>query len=364
MISNGAKAPILVEGKVPFVPFSGPFEVFDYIVSNYKESDLTVASDRAYVYFYLYRFKQVGTSIIRLVENRYDFTKKYLKENQSVDLAVEYGTCAYILSSYHNKPNYLDEARKFFGRMDYYFLMGRSGLILPKSLGFVLGLLTVSNADEIYERVTGAIRHETVEEDAFLLNYYMALKIKNVKFDSQDVMGRASRLLSRNMVSPIEKVPALLFVDKPENYFREVVGAFENPSFYYNLFNIHLDYQSSDFSSFQPTSVVNFLIVSKMLGWDKLALVPPSLLDNAEKMKDKRDPVVLEKEYVRKKTSHIVLSAGLIGLSIGAAITAAILAHGIVYRWISVATSVGLTVLLWVIDKHYFDLLSDIREKE
>ena len=58
--------------------------------------------------------------------------------------------------------------------------------ILPKQLGLVLGILTNSNKDEIYNTVIGNTKYESIDEEIFILNYYLGLKINQIEFDYND----------------------------------------------------------------------------------------------------------------------------------------------------------------------------------
>ena len=304
-----------------FIPFSGPFTIFDQIISNYGDSDL-IGLNQAYVYFYLYNCKKQGnTNIMRIINEKYQSAKDAIRENQSVDLALEYAIYAFIMSKYNNELRILNEARNYFSKKGYYLnIYGHSSRILPKQLGLVLGILTNSNKDEIYNTVIGNTKYESIDEEIFILNYYLGLKINQIEFDYNDAQRKGTMLINSNMVSALEKIPALIFVEKPELYFSEVIKAFTNPDFYYNLFNIHLDWNNSDFSLLQPISIINFLMVSNMLGWDKLELVEPKLLENAKKLKDKKDPVTFEKERLKRKNVNVVLISIVIGAIIASSI--------------------------------------------
>ena len=132
------------------IPFSGPFTVFDQVISSYNDSDL-VGLNQAYVYFYLYEFKQKSSTIMRSVKAKYQHVKEAINGNQSLDLAAEYAIYSFIISEYNNEFEILDKARSYFSKNRYYLnVYGHSGRILPKHLGFVLGLLTTSTSDDIY----------------------------------------------------------------------------------------------------------------------------------------------------------------------------------------------------------------------
>jgi hypothetical protein len=316
MISNNDKISSAINKAEPFIPFSGPFTVFDQVISSYNDSDL-VGLNQAYVYFYLYEFKQKSSTIMRSVKAKYQHVKEAINGNQSLDLAAEYAIYSFIIHKYNNESEILDEARNFFIKMGCYLnVYGHSGRILPKQLGFVLGLLTTSNSDDIYSTVIENANHDLINEQIFILNYYIGLKINHIEFDDSDAKRKGTMLINSTMVSALEKIPAFIFVEKPETYFNDIVKAFTNPDFYYNLFNIHLDWNNSDFSSFQPISIVNFLMVSRMLGWDKLELVEPNLLENAKKLKDKKEAIVLEKEYLKRKNVKVVLISIVMGAGI------------------------------------------------
>ncbi|MFG1391173.1 hypothetical protein [Acidiplasma aeolicum] len=355
---NNDKISISINNREPFIPFSGPFTVFDQIISSYKDYDL-IGLNQAYVYFYLYSFKQQGSTIIRSIEEKYQYVKDTINVNQSLDVAAEYAIYSFIISRYNNKFEILDEARNFFGKNGYYLnVCGHSGIILPKQLGFVLGLLTISNNDDIYNNVIKNANHESIDEEIFILNYYLALKINQIEFDEDDAKRKAAMLISSTRVSALEKIPALIFVEKPEEYFNEVVKAFTNPSFYYNLFNIHIDWNSSDFSSLQPISIVNFLMVSRMLGWDKLELVKPNLLENAKKLKDKKEAIVLEKGYIKRITNNLEVISGLLGAIISADIILYIFGK-ILYGAIGSIIISVISIILGLMDKKIFTINSD-----
>ena len=362
MISHNDKISTSIDKAEPFIPFSGPFTVFDQIISSYKDFDL-VGLNQAYVYFYLYKFKQQGNAIMRSVRAKYQHVKEAINGNQSLDLAAEYAIYSFIISKYDNESEILDEARNFFSKSRYYLnVYGHSGRILPKQLGFVLGLLTTSNSDYIYNTVIENANHDSINEQIFILNYYIGLKINQTEFDDGDAKRRGTMLINSTMISALEKIPAFVFVEKPESYFNDIIKAFTNPDFYYNLFNIHLDWNSSDFSTLQPISIVNFLIVSRMLGWDKLELVKPSLLENAKKLKDKKEAIVLEKEYVKRKTINLGVISGLLGAIISADIILYI--FGMILYWgiVSIMISV-MSVILWFMNKKIFTINPDKEEQ-
>ena len=350
MISNNDKISAAINKAEPFIPFSGPYTVFDQIISSYKDSDL-LGLDQAYVYFYLYKFKKQGNVIMRSVKAKFQHVEEAININQSLDLAAEYAIYSFIISEYNNEFEILDKARSYFSKNRYYLnVYGHSGRILPKHLGFVLGLLTTSTSDDIYNTVIGNVNHDLINEQIFILNYYIGLKINQIKFDYNDAQRRGTMLINSNMVSALEKIPALIFVEKPELYFNEVIKAFTNPDFYYNLFNIHLEWNSSDFSSFQPISIVNFLMVSNMLGWDKLELVEPKLLENAKKLKDKKDPVILEKEYLKRKNVKVVLISIVMGAVIALSVILNI-SNSPLYEKLAGIVVLIVGLIFWLVDK-------------
>lgn len=294
-----------------FVPFSGPFSLFDYVISNFSSYNLRDI-DKAYAYFYVYKFKNELPDR-NSMEKEYIISKEEVSTNPSIDISLKYGIYSFIKTNFENNNEIFAETVKNFKKMRFYLdIKGHSSYVLPENLAFVLGLLTsntslggVSN-DEIYKKVLNITSKENIDEIIFRLNYYLALMITGKKFDSNNAKLIGNKLVSSGNVSSLEKIVALPFIESPENYYSEIVTAFINPEFYYNLFNLSLEMENSDYVQMNPIKIVNFLMVSKLLNWDKLSIVNPGLLRQAEVLKNYKEPITLEKSYLNKKNRKII----------------------------------------------------------
>jgi hypothetical protein len=95
-----------------------------------------------------------------------------------------------------------------------------------------------------------------------------------------------------------------------------------------------------------------------MLGWDKLELVKPNLLENAKKLKDKKEAIVLEKGYIKRITNNLEVISGLLGAIISADIILYIFGK-ILYGAIGSIIISVISIILGLMDKKIFTINSD-----
>jgi hypothetical protein len=342
--------------------FSGPYSIFDYIITNSPSYSLTNLG-KAYSYFYLYKFKPKDFSGSRYaLDKEYDYLSEEIKVNPSIDIALQYGICSFINSSYNNDNTMLDEVRKHFRKNNYYLgIKGHSSYILTEEVGFVLGLLTLSKKDEIYNKVMENTNKDGDDEIIFRLNYYLALKIRDKDIDEKDARDKAENLIIRESVYHIEKIVALPFCDSPGTYYDKIVDSFITPEFYVNLFGgVSVDMEVNSYIKMQPVKIINFLMVSNLLGWNKLEQVKPELIKNMEKLKVYKDPIIFEKSQYKKKIVEKMIMSLFIGAFVVIFIFSLIMHFTIV---LSIFTG-GVSIILSVLDLFRLNLKNTLKVEE
>ena len=200
--------------------------------------------------------------------------------------------------------------------------------IWDDDLGFALGL-TVNLQDNFKDRITDTIIAKA--NPIFKLNFYFGMKVREYwdktdrnEIDSYDEAGKISTLVAQSReFSAVRRVPALCFLKNEgvrDQLSKEILMEITNTNFYSRIFGFTLSEEISSPSdyNFKPGSLFRILLAFRLLGWDNLTMVPPDLLIQANRLKEKNGSAIVEtkQDYIKRNVINIVIAAILGGSSV------------------------------------------------
>ena len=139
----------------------------------------------------------------------------------------------------------------------------------------------------------------------------------------EEAIKISSELALTQNFSVVRRAPALCFLkeDSVKNELtKEILSEAINTKFYSGLYGLTLseDTLSSPDYNFSPTSLFRILMVFRTLGWNNLAMVPPDLVSQAEKLKLKNgNAIVMTKQELKmNKLYFFIIGAAITGVSL------------------------------------------------
>lgn len=185
-------------------------------------------------------------------------------------------------------------------------------------LGFSLGL-TINFQGNFTERINSLIKNGN---QIFKLNFYFGKKIREmwdkVSIDAtsyKEAITISNQVFYSNEFSKVRKIPVLCFLNNIENkgqLTKEILGEITNTNFYSNLFGFIVSEDISDpsYYNFRSSLLFKLLVTFRLLGWDKLIMVPPNLVVQANKLQNlgKRASVMSSRFHIMELVIYSIIS--------------------------------------------------------
>ena len=281
------------------------FDVFSIVENIFLKVDLNslLPSDR--VLIELYKFKYFNYDLTH-VSGRISSIKETGTFKTSKG-AVEAYIYAYMLLRNNNLNKFSDlegPTGKFLDQLEEI-----DPDLWDDDLGFSLGL-TINFQGNFAKRIDSLIKNGN---QIFKLNFYFGKKTREmwdkVSIDTtsyNEAITISNQVFYSHEFSVVRKIPALCFLDNIENkgqLTKEILGEITNTNFYSHLFGFIVSEDNSDpsYYNFRSSLLFKLLVTFRLLGWDKLVMVPPNLLAQASKLQ-KLD----KKAIIMSSESHII----------------------------------------------------------
>lgn len=236
-----------------------------------------------------------------------NFLKEFLITTSDWKSTMAYILYGYIWETLNADQRYTLEAMEI-AKKDAFFLdiqqFGRR--IITPIIGFVYALVDdpprFESKREIFTRLNEGGSDLLIQ--LFKLNYYFSLCVIGDKFDKlPDEDKREAIELSKTIVlnrtlGAWDKIIAFPFLeDKGQSNFKDMFEQIVPTEWYYYIFTFRIDLNSAqaldEWRSISPLKLIRFLFASENLGWNNLSLVSPSVLNQANRLRDTPNSIII-----------------------------------------------------------------------
>ena len=284
--------------------FGKGFNVFNILENIFLKTDINSLQPSDKIWIELYRFKYDIDDLATEYIN--DLITSIIKTGtfKTYKGAVETYIYSYMLLCNKNINRFDDLevlTERFLEQIE-----NIDPVLWDDALGLVLGL-TINFQRKFETRINELIK---MGNQIFKLNFYFGKRIRemwdNVDMDTpsyKEAADISNLVFLSKEFSAGRKIPALCFLENieyKENLTKKVMAEIMKPDFYTNLFGFVVSEYPPDSSYYNYRSPLLFklLVTFRLLGWDKLVMVPPDLIEQAGKLrKINGKPIVMSQRY-------------------------------------------------------------------
>ena len=298
------------------------FDVFSVLENIFLKVDLNslLPSDRVLIELYKFKYYNYDPTNASHMISSITETGTY----KTFKGAVEAYVYAYMLLRNNNLNKFTDlevPTGKFIDQLEEI-----DPDLWDDDLGFSLGLI-INFQGNFAKRINSLIKNGN---QIFKLNFYFGKKTREmwdkVSIDTtsyNEAITISNQVFYSHEFSVARKIPALCFLNNIENkgqLTKEILGDITNTNFYSHLFgfivseDILLD---PSYYNFRSSLLFKLLVTFRLLGWDKLVMVPPNLLAQVNKLQklDKRAIIMSSRSHIIEIIIYSIMS-GLLASSV------------------------------------------------
>jgi len=275
------------ERRGELVSYHPLYSIFKEIVSD-SHARVYDQPDQAFLDFASYYLGQAKMYEKNYFMEKYEEAINYFNKNGYLDNLTAAIIYLYIEQEYNGPKNDLTGSliKKINEKHLLDFLLERSWF---KDYGFAfsLGLLyNISKDQSIYNfiRTLDNNLSDTTDDMKYFLLYFYYSRLISKDTISDEEKNKAE-MLSKMLLNSDPKskswlilIPALLFIDNPESYFKDIDESIVDSEFYYSAYTdtFHLDEENNLKFNFSPFHIMNVVLVFKRLNWDELLYISPA----------------------------------------------------------------------------------------
>jgi len=270
------------------------YSIFKEIVSDSHAGGYD-QPDQAFLDFASYYLGQAKMYKRNYFMEKYEELINYFNKNGNLDNLTAAIIYLYIEQGYNGPKNDLTGSliKKINEKRLLDFLLERS-LFKDYGFAFSLGLLYKISKDEsihnFIHTLDNNLSDTTDDMKYFLLYFYYSRLISEdiLKDEEKKKAETVSKMLldsDPKSKSWLILIPALLFIDNPEYYFKDINESIVDSEFYYSAYTgtFHFDEENNLKFNFSPFHIMNVVLVFKKLNWDKLLYISPAEKDEFKK---------------------------------------------------------------------------------
>jgi len=275
------------ERRGELVSYHPLYSIFKKIVSD-SNTRVYDQPDQAFLDFASYFLGQAKMYKRNYFMEKYEEAINYFNKNGYLDNLTAAIIYLYIEQEYNGPKNDLTGSliKKINEKHLLDFLLERS-LFKDYGFAFSLGLLyNISKDQSIYNFIRTLANNlsDTTDDMKYFLLYFYYSRLISEDALSDEEKNKAE-MLSKMLLNSDPKskswlilIPALLFIDNPAAYFKDIDASIVDPEFYYSAYTgiIRFDEENNLKFNISPIHIMNVILVFKRLNWDELLYISPA----------------------------------------------------------------------------------------
>lgn len=290
------------------------FDVFSILENIFLKVDLNslLPSDRVLIELYKFKYFNYDLTHVSGIISSIAETGTFKTSKGAVEAYIY----AYMLLRKNNLDKFTDlevSTGKFLDQLEEI-----DPDLWDDDLGFSLGL-TINFQGDFSERINSLIKNGN---QIFKLNFYFGKKTREmwdkVSMDPtsyDEAIAISNQVFYSHEFSIARKIPALCFLNNIENkgqLTKKILGEITNTNFYSHLFGFIVSEDISDpsYYNFRSSLLFKLLVTFRLLGWNKLVMVPPSLVSQADKLQKlgKRAIILSSESHIKEIMIYSIMS--------------------------------------------------------
>jgi len=285
------------ERRGELVSYHPLYSIFKKIVSD-SNTRVYDQPDQAFLDFASYFLGQAKMYKRNYFMEKYEEAINYFNKNGYLDNLTAAIIYLYIEQEYNGPKNDLTGSliKKINEKHLLDFLLERS-LFKDYGFAFSLGLLyNISKDQSIYNFIRTLANNlsDTTDDMKYFLLYFYYSRLISEDALSDEEKNKAE-MLSKMLLNSDPKskswlilIPALLFIDNPAAYFKDIDASIVDSEFYYSAYTntFHLDEENNLEFNFSPFHIMNVVLVYKRLNWHELLYISPAEKDEFKEFQE------------------------------------------------------------------------------